>query len=736
MALETRVAAVLDALLRPRSRWTAYAVAVFIPSAILMLAWALERGGPTIPLYSLFTLGIIGSALAGGLYPGLIALGVSLLYIHVALLPQYTSALGHRAAWTSYTAFTLVGLLVCSLVAALRRKQDQITTIVNSMAERLYVCDRKGETILTNDSYRKFYEQINPAFPPSLQRNFEENLEAYDLAGKHLFSSEWPISRALRGERLEGLELEIRPKNSNTAYFTSYNVAPVRDAAGKLRMVVLTAQDITERKQAELALRYSESRYRALFESMDEGFCVVEMLLDKEGKPNDWRYLETNPAFQKYTAIPFISVGKTAKEVMPKIEPYWVDMFGKVAATGEPARYLDQAANRWFEGTAFRIGLPEQRRVALLFADVTERKRAEEILTKQAELLRVSFDAIIVWGWEGVIESWNEGASRLYGYSEDEVLGRVTHQLLATVFPKPWTEIRAKLWEKRFWEGELRHQSRNGLEYVVSTRMQLVRHADGSEHVLEVNRDITRQKKAEEALIRSEKLAATGRMAATIAHEVNNPLEAVMNSLFLAAGDPALSPETKEFILVADRELRRAAHITRQTLGFFRGSKERVAVDLPKMIDDVLNVYESKLQSRSVKVHRRDKCGPCKDCAGCLLINDSELRQIISNLVANGIDAIKNNGMLHIRASRVTAFNHNNGSSHRIILTIADNGSGIRTENLKRVFEPFFTTKQAYGTGLGLWVTQELVRKHDGSIKIHSRVGKGTVFRLSFPAAS
>jgi signal transduction histidine kinase len=255
-----------------------------------------------------------------------------------------------------------------------------------------------------------------------------------------------------------------------------------------------------------------------------------------------------------------------------------------------------------------------------------------------------------------------------------------------------------------------------------------------SDQTLAIAREITTRKEAQEALLRSEKLAATGRLAATIAHEVNNPLAAAMNAVYLVAGDPTLRPETKNLLTAADQELRRAAHITQQTLGFYRESSGQQQVAVPLIVEQVLSAYAGKLQNRKISVQcryrcsissRTDKCPEnCEQCNGCLVVHAGELRQIISNLLANGIDALSDGGVMSIRVSRL---------STRIQLTIADNGHGIRAEHLKRVFEPFFTTKETIGTGLGLWITQELVRKHDGVIKVRSRRDKGTVFRLTFP---
>jgi PAS domain S-box-containing protein len=253
--------------------------------------------------------------------------------------------------------------------------------------------------------------------------------------------------------------------------------------------------------------------------------------------------------------------------------------------------------------------------------------------------------------------------------------------------------------------------------------------------------DITRERQAQEALLRSEKLAATGRLAASLAHEVNNPLAGAMNAIYIAKTMP---DQASEMLKIAEGELSHAAHITQQTLGFYRevrsSNQEGTAHEL---VREVLSVYATKLQNRAITVeyrHRhgnrspRDGCPDgCKQCERCFRVNAGEVRQIISNLLANGIDALSNRGVMQIR---VTLVSHPKNGEPEIQLTMADNGHGIRTEHLKRIFEPFFTTKEEYGTGLGLWVTQELVRKHNGIIKVRSRTNKGTVFRITFPAVA
>ena len=325
----------------------------------------------------------------------------------------------------------------------------------------------------------------------------------------------------------------------------------------------------------------------------------------------------------------------------------------------------------------------------------------------------------------------NQRFCQITGYSREELLGMTPEEL---THPEDRDADRLYVQERMpILDTDKRYIRKDGSVIWVHVTAAMIR--DGEGKLLRsagVVQDITERKLAEEVLLRNEKLAATGRMAATIAHEVNNPLAGATNALYLASTDPGLKPNTKEYLRIADEELRRATHITRQTLGFYRSSDSPTPIAFSKLIDELLGVYKTKLQSRNITVNRRYRCGPCAEgCEDCFYINPGELRQIISNLLANGMDALRDNGTLYIRVSRIT--NLNVGGKY-IHLTIADNGCGIRVEHLKRIFEPFFTTKESLGTGLGLWVTQELVRKHNGVIKIRSRRDKGTVFRISFPA--
>lgn len=229
----------------------------------------------------------------------------------------------------------------------------------------------------------------------------------------------------------------------------------------------------------------------------------------------------------------------------------------------------------------------------------------------------------------------------------------------------------------------------------------------------------------EAALLKTSQLAVAGRMAASIAHEVNNPLESVTNLIFLLKSD-GLPEETRQaYIEIAEREITRVAAIARRTLGFYREDSRQTTIDLNEMLEGVIDVYRDKLAGGSVKLQR----AYCDDAR--IKAKAGEIRQIITNLVVNAMDALRRSGgTLMVSTVRTDS---------SVSVIIADDGPGISDENLKRIYEPFFTTKSDIGTGLGLWVSRELATKNNGSIKVESSTNDGTHgtrFEVTFPSVS
>jgi len=247
--------------------------------------------------------------------------------------------------------------------------------------------------------------------------------------------------------------------------------------------------------------------------------------------------------------------------------------------------------------------------------------------------------------------------------------------------------------------------------------------------------DASERKRSEEALRKSEKLAATGRLATSIAHEINNPLEAITNLLFLLHNFCKLDEQAMNYVQMAEHEAQRIAEITQQTLRFYRQSTLPLRANMAELVDSVLNLYQGRLNTQNIQVEREFDRTMDLFCFG------GEIRQVFANLVGNAIDAMGIGGRLVVRARRSRNWRNpdwKNPENSGVRFCVADTGSGMDQAVQKRVFEAFFTTKDETGTGLGLWVSEEIVRKHKGMIHLRSRpIGgeksSGTVFQIYIP---
>ena len=218
----------------------------------------------------------------------------------------------------------------------------------------------------------------------------------------------------------------------------------------------------------------------------------------------------------------------------------------------------------------------------------------------------------------------------------------------------------------------------------------------------------------ERLAIEAEKIATTGRMAAAIAHEINNPLGSVLNLIFLARQDGLSNQEIQGYLATAESELERVSHIARQTLGYYRDTGSPTEVHLHDLMENVLSVYRTKLLAHNVTVDSR------YDDFRKIRVRPGEIVQILSNLIANAVDAMPHSGKLSISITQAMK-----ADREGLQIVVSDTGHGIRRENLGRVFEPFFTTKGNLGTGIGLWVAKQLVERHGGHISLSSNTEPG-----------
>jgi PAS domain S-box-containing protein len=376
-----------------------------------------------------------------------------------------------------------------------------------------------------------------------------------------------------------------------------------------------------------------------------------------------------------------------------------------------------------------------------ILKEMSLREQHAREIREREEWFRVTLtsigDAVIVTDKNGKITFLNPVAEELTG----RALGRARGQDIADVFPI-FNELTgavaqnpvAKVMEEGRIVGMANHtvlKHPDGHLIPIEDSAAPIRDDNGQLiGVVLVFRDATTERKSQELMRRTEKLSAAARLSATVAHEINNPLEAVGNLIYIAKATAGSSPDVIRHLELAEQELERVAHITRQTLGFYRESNEAEQIDIRTLIDSVLRLYSNKLTSKSIRIQR--------EYAGCpsLFGIPGELKQVISNLVSNAVDAVGTNGEIRFGLHGV----ENNGNGGRIQMVIEDDGPGIPAEHLERIFEPFFTTKKDIGTGLGLWVTKEIVERHGGSISVTPQNGGdglgGASFVIELPCTS
>jgi PAS domain S-box-containing protein len=367
---------------------------------------------------------------------------------------------------------------------------------------------------------------------------------------------------------------------------------------------------------------------------------------------------------------------------------------------------------------------------AKIVRDITQKKKLEEDAFRLAAIVESSDDAIASKDVNGIVTTWNRAAEKLFGYKAEEIIGKSITLIIPPELHQDEQAILNKIRRgEKIEHFETVRLHKNGQRIDVSLTISPMKDDYGRViGAAKIVRDITEKKKIDRALRVTEKLAAAGRLAATVAHEINNPLEAVTNLVYLAKVDVHNTERVTEYLEMASRELDRVAHITRQTLGFYRDTSSASRVSVTHILDDLLSFYERRFESRKISVVKQYD----QNLEVTALVG--ELRQAFSNLIGNAIDAMPGGGTLVVRATQT----HSWDSSHRpgVRITILDTGHGIEPQHRKNLFQPFFTTKEDVGTGLGLWITRSIVEKHGGTIRLKSRTGPdehGTAFSIFLP---
>ncbi|MGI4831124.1 MAG: PAS domain-containing protein [Janthinobacterium lividum] len=373
------------------------------------------------------------------------------------------------------------------------------------------------------------------------------------------------------------------------------------------------------------------------------------------------------------------------------------------------------------DGSVRMVGMCEDvSREELLAANLA--KTAERLILAQHVSGATTFD----WDVQQDIVSWG---GEIFGRRPEELTSSVDFfSLLPESEQEPLRQvISAALLDGQEYYHEFQAHWPDGNLHWVSTVGKPLRNEQGKViSIVGANLDITDRRLSEEASLRSEKLAAVGRLASAISHEINNPLEAVTNLLYLVRNSPDLSQADQDHLEMADRELARVTHVTAQTLRFHRTPLDPTPINAVTVVNEILELYSTRLTASSITVEMKNS----GDAAFTGF--EGDIRQALNNLVGNSFDAMRRGGILKTRVRRGTEWKT---SRRGTVITIADTGVGIGREATARIFEAFYSTKGIGGTGLGLWISHRIAHKHKGRLTFKSGTGQahGTVFRFWLP---
>ena len=587
------------------------------------------------------------------------------------------------------------------------------------------------------DMITLYNDALRPAFA-------EKHPHALGMSAREVWKEVWPdigpqLENVLEGHsvRHRAVPFKLLRNGKLEEMYWDYSYSPIFLPDGSVAGILDVALDVTETVLAQQRLKASEAQSSQVAQQLSQVLAVTKDAVT--GVNRDWVITYVNQAAEASYGSKSELIGRNIWEHYPDAvyegSPFVEHLHRAMDGTSSGFEaFYPEPLNMWLQVEVH----PTQDGIVIFSRDMTERRRAEQVLQKtelaavrSEQQLKVIMDALPAYlsyldtdfryvRVNRTYEEWfKRSANEIVGLSIDDVLGMEAAGLVRAEMQH------ALRGERKQFEYKLNiHGEERTLNVVHLPDLDEKGTVRG---VIVQGQDVTDRKRSEEALLQSEKLAAVGRLAASIAHEINNPLESVTNLLYLARQSQAIE-EAQEYLDTAERELRRVSAITHQTLRFYRQSTKPRAVSSTDLLESVLSIYQGRLVNSHITVVEDRKTDELVECF------DGEVRQVFNNLVANAIDAMHPLGGRLILRSRVST-NWSNGRQG-IRITVADTGSGMPPGVLKRAFEAFYTTKGIGGNGLGLWVSAEIVKRHSGTLHVRSsRQDRhhGTVFTLFLP---
>ncbi|MFQ4137264.1 PAS domain S-box protein [Nodosilinea sp. PGN35] len=559
---------------------------------------------------------------------------------------------------------------------------------------------------------------------------------------------------------------------------------PIKDAAGNVKQWVGTCTDIQKEVDIKEALRESEAKYRSLFDSIDEGFCIIEVLFDTAGNAFDYRFLEANAAFEKQTGLVDV-VGKTMREFAPQHEPYWFEFYGRIALTGVPERFENtaQELGRFYDVYAFRMGEPQERKVAVLFNDISERKRveddrkrAEQDLRESEEWARLAIQVAKLGGWRLHLDTslveMDERMREIWGEPEDVVMVPLP-QVLERMHPEDRERVAAEVnaaidpQSTGTYETEYRIVWNDGTERWVLAKGQ-AQFEGGGEFRRTVDffgtlLDITDRKQAEverEQLLQREQAAREeaeqanrikDEFLAVLSHELRSPLNPILGWSSLLLSGKLDTAKTAHALTTIQRNARLQSELIEDLLDVSRILRGKLnlnvgPVNLANKIRGAMETVQLAAEAKAIDLRftsldfgleNQDTLSSGAAAHGavqkqtCMVWGDStRLQQVVWNLLSNAVKFTPEGGRVDIYLERVDACAQ---------VTVSDTGQGIKPDFLPYMFDYFrqadgTTTRKFGGLGLGLAIVRHLVELHGGTVRADSLgEGQGATFTIRLP---
>ncbi|MGI2908499.1 PAS domain S-box protein [Tolypothrix sp. VBCCA 56010] len=543
--------------------------------------------------------------------------------------------------------------------------------------------------------------------------------------------------------RQEAFQLEYRLRRFDGEYRTCIDAGrPWKSADGEFKGYIGSVIDIDDRKLAESALRRSEERYRTLFESIDEGFCVIEVLFDENDTPLDYRFLEINPVFEQQTGLRQ-AVGKTARQLVPDLEDHWIKIYGQVALTGESVRFENgsEAMNRWFDVYTCRTGQPEERKVAIVFKDISDRKLAEKALLLSEEqsrnILESITDAFFALDQDWRFTYVNRQAEHLLERASGDLIGKNFWSEFPGLNGSEFEQLHRRVMSDRVaasltafypdhnrWYEVRTYPAAKGVTTYFRNVTDRVSHEAEREQLLQ--REQTAREAAETAnRIKDEFLAV-------LSHELRSPLNPILGWSKLLQQGKLDAAKTKIALATIERNAKLQSQLIEDLLDISRILRGKLSlnvmpVDLSMVILAALETVRLAAEAKSL--HIQTTLSPD---VGKVIGDAGRLQQVVWNLLSNAVKFTFQGGQITVTLTQT-------GTDAQIQVT--DTGKGINPDFLPYVFEHFrqedgATTRKFGGLGLGLAIARQIVELHGGIIWVESPgEDQGATFTVQIPLA-